>query len=92
MVVLRMRGRTTVGATLFTILADYATQLDAVNGRIYITGLDPTLIEQGERNGMVTDGGAVRLYEASSILGESSLDAYHDAQQWIRAKRPNTTS
>ena len=56
-VVLRMRGRTTVGATLFTVLAGYAEQLDAVGGRLYLAGLEPTLIAQAQRNGTVTDGG-----------------------------------
>jgi sulfate permease, SulP family len=87
--ILRMRGRTTVGATLFSVLASYAEQLDAVGGRIYISGLEPTLVQQAERNGTVTDHGAVRLYEASSVLGESSLEAYHDAQQWVTTQRPD---
>jgi sulfate permease, SulP family len=91
-VVLRMRGRTTVGATLFSVLAGYAEQLDAAGGRIYITGLEPTLTEQAERNGTITNGGAVRLYKTSSVIGESSLEAYHDAQGWVAERRPDTTT
>ena len=90
-VVLRMRGRTTVGATLFTVLAGYAEQLDAVGGRLYLAGLEPTLIAQAQRNGTVTDGGPVRLYEATAVIGEASLDAYHDAQAWVSTRRPGTT-
>ena len=86
-----MRGRTTVGATLFTVLAGYAEKLEAAGGRIYVTGLEPTLIEQAERNGTITKGGVVRLYEATSVIGESSLEAYHDAQEWVARKRPDTT-
>jgi threonine dehydrogenase-like Zn-dependent dehydrogenase/anti-anti-sigma regulatory factor len=87
-VVLRMRGRTTLGATLYTVLASYADQLSAVGGRLYISGLESELVEQAERNGTVTDGGPVRLYEASTVIGESSLDAYHDAQAWLTAQQP----
>jgi SulP family sulfate permease len=90
-VVLRMRGRTTVGATLFNVLAGYAEQLDAVGGRLYLAGLEPTLIAQAQRNGTVTDGGPVRLYEATAVIGEASLDAYHDAQAWVSTRRPDTT-
>jgi SulP family sulfate permease len=37
-VVLRLRGRTTLGATLFRILAAYAEQLAAAGGRLYLSG------------------------------------------------------
>ena len=55
-----MRGRTTLGATLFTVLAGYAEQLDAVGGRLYVAGLDPELIAQAQRTGTITDDGPVR--------------------------------
>ena len=54
-----------VGATVFAVLTGYAEQLDAVGGRLYLAGLEPTLIAQAQRNGTVTDGGPVRLYEAT---------------------------
>ena len=91
-VVLRMRGRTTLGATSLAVLAGYAEQLAAVGGRLYVTGLDSALITQVRRAGTITDGGSVQMYEASPVVGESSLDAYHDAQTWVAAQRPGTTA
>jgi SulP family sulfate permease len=82
-VVLRMRGRSVLGATFFTVLASYAKQLDAVGGRLYVSGLDPALIAQAQRTGTITDDGPVRLYEAKPAISESSLQAFHDAQAWI---------
>jgi hypothetical protein len=48
-IVLRMRGRSTLGATFFAVLTDYARQLDAVGGRLYVSGLDPALVAQAKR-------------------------------------------
>jgi SulP family sulfate permease len=82
-VVLRMRGRSILGATFFTVLAGYAEQLKAVGGRLYVSGLDPSLIAQTKRTGTIPDDEPVKLYEASSVIGESSLQAFHDAQAWV---------
>ena len=92
-VVLRMRGRTALGSTFFTVLANYAGQLAAVGGRLYVAGLDPDLIAQARRTGTVADDGPVKLYEAGPAIGESSLQAFHDAQAWIEAmpSGPTTT-
>ena len=73
-VVLRMRGRSTLGATFFTVLAGYARQLDDVGGRLYVAGIDPALMAQAERTGSIAEDGPVKLYEAGPVIGESSLD------------------
>ena len=88
-VVLRMRGRMTFGSTFLTVIANYADQLAEAHGRLYVTGLDPTVIAQAERSGTVPDDGRITLYEASSVIGTSSLRAYHDAQQWLDGNPPD---
>ena len=62
-------------------------QLDDVGGRLYVAGLDPALIAQAERTGSIAKDGPVKLYEASPVIGESSLEAFHDAQRWVEATR-----
>jgi SulP family sulfate permease len=89
-VVLRMRGRSVLGATFFTVLAGYAKQLDAVDGRLYVAGLDSVLIAQAQRTGTITDNGPVRLYEATPVIGNSSLQAFHDAQAWVTSTPPRS--
>ena len=42
-VVLRLRGRATLGATSFAVLADYAERLATVGGCLYLSGVDPAL-------------------------------------------------
>ncbi|HJW35866.1 MAG TPA: SulP family inorganic anion transporter [Actinomycetes bacterium] len=85
-VVLRMRGRSTLGATFFTVLAGYGRQLDDVGGRLYVAGIDPALMAQAERTGSIPKDGPVKLYEARPVIGQSSLDAFHDAQRWVEAR------
>jgi SulP family sulfate permease len=84
--VLRMRGRTRLGATSLTVLANYARQLDAVGGRLYLAGLDPSLIEQARRTGAIPESAPVRLYGAGAVVGASSLEAFYDAQTWADAQ------
>jgi SulP family sulfate permease len=81
-VVLCLRGRTMLGATSYTVLAGYARQLGDVGGRLYLAGVDPALMAQARRTGTIPDDGPLRLYEASPVIGESSLQAFHDAQAW----------
>ncbi len=82
-VVLRLRGRAVLGATAFEVMSDYARRLDAVNGRLYLSGIDPAVVDQLRRNRTVERSGEVIIFEATPLLGESSLDAYRAAQEWI---------
>ena len=86
-VVLRMRGRSTLGATFFLVLADYARQLEAVGGRLYVSGIDPSLMAQAERNGTIAEDGPVKLYPATPLIGQSSINAFDDAQEWVQSQR-----
>jgi SulP family sulfate permease len=83
-VVVRLRGRTLLGATSYAVLSDYAARTAAVGGRLYLSGLDPDVLAQVRRNRTVEGAGDVRLYEATEVLGEASLDAYHHAEEWLR--------
>jgi SulP family sulfate permease len=82
-VVLRLRGRTRVGATLVEVLANYAGQLQAVNGRLYLSGLSKEVYEQMSRTGKLNLIGPERAYEATPIVGESTREATADAQTWL---------
>ncbi|MDQ3930816.1 MAG: SulP family inorganic anion transporter, partial [Chloroflexota bacterium] len=75
-VILRLRGRTTVGATLVEVLANYANKLKAVGGRLYLTGMSEGAYEQIVRTGKLRLSGPVRAYEATPILGQSTREAY----------------
>ena len=79
-VVLRLRGRTTLGSTALTVLADYARSLDAVHGSLYLTGLDETLVSQWERLGLGEEYENIHIYPAGPVLGGSTYAALLDAR------------
>ena len=80
---LRLRGRTTLGATFFTVVGDYARKLAEVGGRLYLSGLDPALEDQLERTGTLP----ASAFRATSIVGESTAEAYEAASAWISEPR-----
>jgi SulP family sulfate permease len=82
-VVLRLRGRTSLGATGLTVLSAYAARLDDVGGRLYLSGVDRALVEQFKQAGHLDTGGPIRVFEATAILGESTAQAYGDADAWL---------
>ena len=81
MVVLRLRRRTSLGATFVKVVSDYADRLASAGGRLYLSGLEPSLTERLMRSGHVD--GPVRTFEATSIVGESTRAAYLDAEAWL---------
>jgi SulP family sulfate permease len=80
-VVLRLRRRTSLGSTFVKVVADYADQLVDSGGRLYLSGLDPSLTEQLHRTGHID--GPVRAFEATPVVGESTQAAYLDAEAWL---------
>jgi SulP family sulfate permease len=87
-VVLRLRGRTTLGATFFTIIAGYAARLAEAGGRLYLSGLDPDLVRQLQRAVPVAMLGPARLYEASATIGASTTEAFGAATTWAVVGAP----
>jgi sulfate permease, SulP family len=80
-VVLRLRGRTSLGATFVKVAAGYADRLAGCGGRLYLSGLEPGLSEQLRRTGHVD--GPVRVFDATPVLGEATRAAIQDAQSWL---------
>jgi SulP family sulfate permease len=80
-VVLRLRRRTSLGATFVKVVADYAGRLAEVDGRLYLSGLDPSLTDRLRRTGHLD--GPVRTFEATPVVGESTRAASLDAEAWL---------
>jgi sulfate permease, SulP family len=85
-VVLRLRRRTSLGSTFIKVVGDYADKLAERGGRLYLTGLEPSLTERLVRTGHV-EHGPVRTFEATPIVGESTQQAYLDAEAWLVKRR-----
>jgi SulP family sulfate permease len=84
-VVLRLRGRTSLGSTFFTIVAAYSKRLADGGGRLYLTGIEPALSARLHRDGGRALTGSAVLYDAAPVLGASTLAALHDAETWVIA-------
>jgi SulP family sulfate permease len=84
-VILRLRGRRTLGATLIDVLASYANALANVDGRLYLTGVSPEAYRQVEHSGKLKISRLVRAHEATAIIWESTRAARADADAWLAA-------
>ncbi|WP_278263029.1 SulP family inorganic anion transporter [Nocardia sp. AG03] len=84
-VILRLRGRTSVSATFLHVLADYARRLDAVGGRLCLSGVDPRVRAVWTDELLAGQGIAVEFFPATHTLGESTLAAYAEAEIRLRA-------
>jgi SulP family sulfate permease len=91
-VVLRLRGRTKVGATFISIIHRYAGRLAAVGGRLYLSGVDEGVRTTLIRSGKLDLGGAVVVTSMTPILGESTLEALADANAWLLEARGSADS
>jgi SulP family sulfate permease len=92
-VVLRLRGRTSLGATFFVVMADYAHRLEKVGGRLYLSGVDPSMLARMTSNRSLETAGPVKVYPATNAIGESTIDAYRDAETWlVRAAQSRDTT
>ncbi len=88
-VVLRVRGRTSAGATLIEVLDEYADDLAEVGGRLYLSGVDERLAAQLRRARKLDVDGTVRLVPAREVLGDSTLEAIEQATAWLASAEPS---
>ena len=86
-VILRLRGRTRVGATLIEVLDDYADELAEVGGRLYLSGVDENVSAQLRRAGKLDLNRVVWLVPAVEVLGESTEQARTSANAWLGSAR-----
>ena len=78
-VILRMRGRTTLGSTFLRVVSDYADRLQRNGGRLYLTGLDPAVLKVWESDALSKRLTGVLLYPATEVVGAATHNALLDA-------------
>lgn len=82
-VVIRLRGRTVMGATAFSVLSNYAGELSERGGRLYLSGVAPELVSQFQEAGRIRSSGPLRVVEATPTLGESTHAAIREAETYL---------
>ena len=90
-VVLRMRGYNSFGATLLDVLSDYAEKLKAVGGRLYLSGMSDAAYDQVVESGRIKLMGPVHAYEAEPVIWQSTTKAATDARTWLVGQRKQTS-
>jgi SulP family sulfate permease len=87
-VVLRLRGRTALGATFIVVVKQYAERVAAVGGRLFLSGVDPDLYAQLLRTGAISSEARGSIFESTVVVGESSSVAYAAAEAWLAGSAP----
>jgi SulP family sulfate permease len=82
-VVLRLRGLTSIGATLLDVLSGYANEIAARDGRLYLTGVNAQVRAQIDRTKRLDLSGPVSILEATATRGESTRRAVAESQAWL---------
>ncbi|WP_251153200.1 SulP family inorganic anion transporter [Cellulosimicrobium sp. Marseille-Q4280] len=82
-VVLRLRGRASLGATAFTVLAAYADRLGADGGRLFVSGVDPALADLFRHVIDLREHERIAVFPARPVIGESTAEARRHAEAWL---------
>jgi SulP family sulfate permease len=81
-VILRLRGKSHLGATVIEVLCSYANSLQARGGHLYLAGIGPDLRKQLLRGKRLRLAG-VRVFGATPTVGSSLQRSYKDARTWL---------
>ena len=82
-VILRLRGRSSLGATFVSVIDEYAERLHRSGGRLYLSGVDPEIMTMLERTNQINGSSHVRAFAATPLLGEATSAAEEDAAAWL---------
>jgi SulP family sulfate permease len=78
-VILRLRGRTTLGSTFLAVIGAYAQRLESLDGQLYLSGLDESVAAKWESNHLPERISSIKLYRATPQIGESTHAAFLSA-------------
>jgi SulP family sulfate permease len=82
-VVLRLRGRSSLGATFVSVIDEYADRLHRAGGRLYLGGVDPDMMAMLERTNQINGSSHVRAFPATDTVGEATTEAAEAASTWL---------
>lgn len=84
-VILQLRGLDNVGSTFIQVVERYAQRLQSSGGKLYLTGVHPHVHKQLELTETTETISPDSIFLAEDTLGESTLDAYQAAREWLNA-------
>ena len=90
-VVLRLRGHMSLGATFAAVIADYVERIDRAGGHLILSGVQSPLLARVERTATPRVAGAIDVFEATEVIGESTNRAIDAGELWLERHTPVTT-
>ena len=82
-VILRLRGQMSLGATFAAVLADYVERLDRVGGHLILSGVQSPMLATIERNSAGRVAGSIDIFEATEVVGASTQQAIDAGLRWL---------
>lgn len=82
-VVLRLRGRMSLGATFAAVIADYVERLERSGGRLILSGVQSPMLAKVQRTATTYVADSIEVFEASEIIGASTNAAIDAAERWL---------
>jgi SulP family sulfate permease len=82
-VIVRMRGVDQVGTTMIAVAERYARELRANGGRLLLSGVNETVLEQLRRTETTEDVPEDAIFMATATIGESTRAAAAAAREWL---------
>lgn len=86
-VILRLRGRSDLGATFMDVLFRYGQALAAIDSKLMIVSADERILEQLTVTGITDLIGADNIYPGDERVGATIKRASADAATWVDAHR-----
>ena len=86
-VILRLRGRSDLGATFMAVLFRYGQALARVDSRLMIVSANERILEQLNVTGITDLIGADNIYPGDERVGATVKRAYADAMTWVDTHR-----
>jgi sulfate permease, SulP family len=83
-IILEMRGRNNIGATLTEVIENFYEKIKKAGGRFYITELGENSFAafQAQATPEVLEG--IELLKKEEIIGKSTIQAVQEAQDWLK--------
>ncbi len=82
-VAIGLRGQTEAGSTFMSVLQRYARALHARDSKLMLVGVEPALVEQLARTGLLALIGEDNVFAATPQLGGAMNKAIADAYAWL---------
>jgi sulfate permease, SulP family len=85
-VILTLRGQKEVGSTFLKVLTEYTNQLQQQQSKLMLAGVEPFVVAQMERTGVLRTIGRENIFPVSEGVGGALLQAVEAAETWIAAQ------